>query len=114
MAATVAQRIGAHFDSQGPREILVPEWGEGAAPLLICVEPMTVSELQQIKAAGEDGSLEFLVRAIVLKAREESGARMFSRGDIYTLMHEAAAWVVQRVALEILDQDSPGEDELGN
>ena len=110
----IDQVIEQHFASQRIREILVPEWGVNGTPLIIHAGPITVGELQQIRAAGKEDSLEFLAKAIVLKARNEDGKRLFGRGDLKTLMEKADAWTVQRVALEILDTETPKADDLLN
>jgi hypothetical protein len=97
--------IKAHFESLRAQTIKVPEWGETE----ITFDPLTIAERDSIsKATGN----EFMVEAIILKAKDENGKNLFTRADKLTLMNNAAPATITRIALAILSADSKEIDSL--
>ena len=110
--SAISDRIRAHYESLGTREIAVPEWGEPGAPLQLRALPLTVADKQWIlQQAGEDEFLQ-LVYTLIRCARTPQGDAVFALGDSAMLKREADERVIRRVAGEILA--GPTETELGN
>jgi hypothetical protein len=110
----VMARISAHFSALGKKRMEVPEWGGPDGPLVLFAEPMTVGDRSRVYRHAKNDSLEFLVRTIVLKAKDAEGQPVFDVGDVHGLMTTADARVVERVANEIMCHGAPDGRELGN
>jgi len=114
----VLDRAKAHFTDLGVQHLEVPEWGEPASgetpakPLLIYWKPITLAEKQQLHNVAErDGYLARLADALILKALDAEGKKLFTIEDKFTLRHgvdpDVLAYVVTRMMA------SPGVKELG-
>lgn len=110
----VMERIQAHFAALGRNRIEVPEWGAEGVPLAIESTPMTVADRGNVYRFAKNNSLEFLVRVIVLKAEDANCKPIFTKDDVFKLLHYADARVVERVANAILGYGAPDGNELGN
>jgi len=108
----IMARVSAHFAALGKRRIEVPEWGGPDGPLVLFSNPLTVADRSKVYRHAQ-GSLEFLVRVLVLKAEDADGKPVFDVGDVHDLMTAADAKVVERVANEIMSHGAPNADELG-
>ena len=102
-----------HLDSQGMKEIVIPEWrDENDQPFVIYHTPCTLAEKNRIfrKGGGANAdNLECLVFAVILKATDADGNRLFSLKDKSTLLNEVDSDVLSRIAAEILDAEDAGE-----
>jgi hypothetical protein len=88
----------AHFDAQGTRNMMVPEWGE----LVVYWTPLTLFEKRKIFPSGR--AIEQTVAADVLihKAMDKDGKPLFSLADREKLMRQADQSIVERIAARIL------------
>lgn len=102
-------RVRAHFASLRRKRIECPEWNS-----VLFSMPITVADRNELYRFGKGGSLEFLVRAIVMKAEDEAGKPVFTKDQVFDLMHYADAYVIERIANEILGKSEPEGGELGN
>src|SRR5690606_17369688 len=93
----------AHYAAQERLIISVPEWGDESGPLMVHVFPMTMAEvnLMQKIASKKASNIEQAANIIVVKAKDESGKRIFSINDRDKLMQEADYRVVSRIAEKI-------------
>lgn len=116
MSAVLA-RAKAHYQGLERKRILVPEWGEGGKPLVVTATALNIAERRRIYRADASGrepdSATVVVRAVLLKACDEKGARLFDDMDEHALTHEADSMVVARIAREILGEAAqPGDATL--
>jgi len=109
---SVLDRMKAHFSDIGVRHIEVPEWGEDGQPLVIYFSPLTLEEKQKLQTIGErDGYVARLADALVMKAMDKDGKKLFTIEDKRTLRKQVDPDVIARVVLEMMS--SPGADEMG-
>ena len=103
-------RIKAHFESLGTREIVVPEWG-----FTIYTSPVTPTERSRIYAGikGEN-DYEVLFRVLLIKAKDREGKPLFSLEDKASILQRCDSSILIRVAAEIINGPSPPVDELKN
>lgn len=98
----------AHFESFEVKQIDVPEWD-----CIIYSTPFTLAEKKKMIKFARDDDIEFLARALILKARDAAGEPLFDLSDKPELMHKVDPTVVTRVVGEISAAPSV-EDQLGN
>lgn len=104
---TTMDRIRAHYQALGTREIEVPEW-----ELKLQAKPLTVGDKQWILDKAGDDEFRQLVYTLIRCARLPDGEWAFTIADRPALEREADERVIRRVASQILA--GPGETELGN
>lgn len=105
-------RMKAHFTDIGVRHVEVPEWGEDGKPLAIYFSPMTLAEKQKLMTIGErDGYVARLADALIMKAMDAEGKKLFTIEDKRTLRNQVDPDVLARVVRDMMA--SPGEDEMG-
>lgn len=109
MGGTVSKildRAKAHFQGLPRNEIVVPEWGEGDQPLTVTWSALTMAEIRKIGRPNDDGtsatSSTMLVRAVIEKACDASGKRLFDEMEETTLLHSVDGGVVSRIGTAIM------------
>lgn len=112
----VLERAKAHFEGLERRRIEVPEWGDGKKPLVVTFAALTVGERRRIfkpddKGRAPDGPTA-CVRAVILKACDEQGRRLFDEMDEHDLTHKVDSDVIGRIAGAILAGVDTIDDEL--
>lgn len=96
----------AHFDSLGTKEIEVPEW-----KTTIYATPLTLGEKSTlVKFAGGDDA-DFMVRMLILKAKDKKGKALFELNDKPTLLGHVHPSVLERVVNEIANITSVKDKE---
>jgi hypothetical protein len=106
------ERVAAHFDAPGVQSVEVPEWGEEGKPLVIYWKPITLQEKQRLATVGmEQGMVVRLVEALIIKALDAEGNKLFDLADKATLLRRADPEVVARIVTQMMA--SPGVKELG-
>ena len=108
---SVIDRVKEHFESQGVKKIEVAEWGEEGQPLVIYCSPFTLAEKRNLFKGAKNDDLGVLVDAIVLKAKDGEGNKIFKLDDKLTLLNNADANVIARVSTEMLNGVSYEEAE---
>lgn len=102
----ILDRAKAHYDGLDSQKIRVPEWGSPKAPLIITFTPLTVAQRRKIYKADDKGKSPdggtVCVRAVILKACDEAGRRLFDDMAEHDLTHSVDADVVGRIADAIL------------
>ena len=83
---SVIDRVKEHFDNQGIKKIEVAEWGEEGNPLVIYCKPFSLAEKRNLFKGARNDDLAVLVDAIVLKARDGDGNKIFKIDDKKTLL----------------------------
>ncbi len=103
-------RIRAHFQALGVREIIVPEWGS-----TIYSTPVTLAERHRIYAnAKSENDYEVLAKILITKAQDKDGKPLFTAEDRAVLLQKADSAVLIRVAAEIMSSAAPPVAELKN
>jgi hypothetical protein len=108
---SVIDRVKEHFESQGVKKIEVAEWGEEGQPLVIYCSPFTLAEKRNLFKGARNDDLGVLVDAIMLKAKDKDGNKIFKLDDKQTLLNKADADVIARVSTEMLNSTSLEEAE---
>lgn len=107
--SAIIEKIKAHYQSQPRREIAVPEWGADNKPFLVTWTPLTVRDEERIFAytngAAPSGST-IRLRAVMFKACDAGGARLFSEMDEHTLRFDADSRIIGRIADAMLFADA--------
>jgi hypothetical protein len=105
---SVLDKAVEHFDSFEVNQIDVPEWD-----CVVYYTPFTLAEKKKLLKFAKSDDIEFLIRTLILKARDEQGEPMFDVGDRVTLLNKVSDVVITRVVNEI--SAVPDMDEqLGN
>ena len=107
----VIDRVKAQFEALGIKKIEVAEWGEEGKPLIIYCSPFTLGEKRNLFKGAKNDDLGVLVDAIVLKAKDSEGNKLFKLDDKLTLLNNADANVIAKVATEMLSGVSYEEAE---
>ena len=108
----VIDRVKAQFESLGIKKIEVAEWGEvEGKPLIIYCSPFTLGEKRNLFKGAKNDDLGVLVDAIILKAKDGEGNKIFKLDDKLTLLNNADANVIARVSTEMLNGVSYEEAE---
>jgi hypothetical protein len=107
----VIDRVKEQFLALGIKKIEVAEWGEEGKPLIIYCSPFTLGEKRNLFKGAKNDDLGVLVDAIVLKAKDGEGNKIFKLDDKLTLLNNADANVIAKVATEMLSGISYEEAE---
>jgi hypothetical protein len=99
----VIDRVKAQFEALGIKKIEVAEWGEEGKPLIIYCSPFTLGEKRNLFKGAKNDDLGVLVDAIVLKAKDADGNKIFKLDDKLTLLNSADANVIAKVSTEMLN-----------
>ena len=100
---TVIDRVKAQFEALGIKKIEVAEWGEEGKPLIIYCSPFTLGEKRNLFKGAKNDDLSVLIDAIVLKAKDSEGNKIFKLDDKLTLLNNADANVIAKVSTEMLN-----------
>ena len=108
---SVIDRVKDHFENQGIKTIEVAEWGEEGKPLVIYSKPFTLAEKRNLFKGAKNDDLSVLVDAIVLKAIDDQGNKIFKLDDKKTLLNNADPEVIASVATQMLNSVNSEEAE---
>jgi hypothetical protein len=101
-------RITAHFDSLGQRQLVVPEW-----ETTIYFTPVTIADRNRIyKGSKGENDYETMVNIIIVKALDQDGKHHFTSADKPKLLQHADSALIARVAAAIMNGDAPNAEEL--
>jgi hypothetical protein len=100
---SVIDRVKDHFEKQGIKKIEVAEWGEEGSPLVIYCSPFSMAEKRNLFKGAKSDDLSVLVDALMLKARDADGNKVFKLDDKQVLLNKADPEVIARVATEMLN-----------
>lgn len=100
---SVIDRAKKHFSDRQIKEVVVPEWGDENGPLVIYSDPVTMAEKNRIKKRADQNDLEALAFAVILKAKNADGEKIFTIKDKHAFMHSVDANVLTRIAAEVME-----------
>ena len=107
----IIDRVKAQFEALGIKKIEVAEWGEEGKPLIIYCSPFTLGEKRNLFKGAKNDDLGVLIDAIVLKAKDSDGNKIFKLDDKLTLLNNADANVIASVATQMLSGTSYEDSE---
>lgn len=96
----------AHFDAIGTREIEIPEWES-----TIYVTPFTLKEKRTLMKVAKGDDVEFLVRTLILKAKDKKGKAVFELDDKHKMASQVHPAVLERVVGEMVSVGSIEDKE---
>jgi len=103
---SVTDKITAHFNELERGSIEVEEWD-----MTIYWSAYTVAERNKLmKFADRDGGMGLLVRALIMKAEDEQGDKIFTLEDKKVLMSKADPDVIGKVVEAMLGKEASLED----
>jgi len=108
--ANAKQHFNERRKLKGPIE--VKEWGDENGPAKIYYQVPNMQERSEIFKFVQDGGLEGVVMTLILIARDESGAPIFTGAQKDELMRSVDPDIVSRIVnhMDIVEI----EDDLGN
>lgn len=103
-----------HFSAENLIPVEIPEFADNGVPFRIWVSPMSVEEKDKIQGLSTDkrGNVrdgEFAARAVLLKAKDAEGNRLFTGGQLAILKNQMDTQIIGRIAKAIF---GAGEDEM--
>jgi len=98
----VIDRVKSQFESLGIKRLRLLSGTEEGKPLIIYCSPFTLGEKRNLFKGAKNDDLGVLVDAIVLKAKNADGEKIFKLDDKQVLLNNADANVIARVATEML------------
>ena len=102
---TILENAIAHYKSAGSelKNVAVPEWGEDGKPALIYYKPvMSLMEKGQVlKAYQGENPAEAIAEILILRARDQTGKRLFAKAQKATILREVDEDVVARIVNEM-------------
>ena len=108
----VLERAKAHYEGQGRKSIEVEEWADDdGKPTIIYSKPMTLREKSKIYKGARKDDLAILVDAIILKAENKEGEKLFGLEHKQALLRSVDADVVARIGADIIGSETD-MDEL--
>jgi len=98
-------RAVAHFNAQDVKSLSVEEWGDESGPLVIYAKPLTLNESQKLYRLSKNNELELLAYALIHKALDQNGDKMFTMDDKYKLLNSVDVGVMTKVGSWIMGTD---------
>lgn len=111
--SSVIDRARAHFSGLATNSVEVPEWGEAGKPLVIHWQPWTLAERDAVYQKAEQAGLGLFARALVAKALDENGKRLFAEADFAQLSREVSSDVIVRVGTIIWGTPAMTKQSVG-
>lgn len=96
------ERAKAHFNSLEVKRFEVEEWGDENGPLVIFSKPLTLQETSKLFKLSQSDEMEMLAHALIMKALDEEGNKLFDLGDKLFLMNNVDREVLVRVASQVM------------
>jgi hypothetical protein len=97
-------QVQAHFQRLDTRQIEVPEWADDQGkPMIIYCTPITLAEKAKIARAGDEfGRVMMLVHALIIKAQDADGKKLFTVADKKALSEKADPDVIARIVAQLM------------
>lgn len=105
---SILDKAVEHFENQSVIEIEVPEWDA-----VIYSTPFTLAEQRKLYKFAQNDDIEFLARAVIMKATDKEGEKIFDLSDKQKMMNKVDPKILSRIATEMGRSESI-EDQLGN
>ena len=100
------ERIKTHFSSQERSHFYVPEW-----ELDLYMSPLSLREQDKINARGKESPYQIAVYALILKAEDEQGEKLFTLDDKVTLLNNVSFMTVEKIITAMFNSGGVEESE---
>jgi len=110
MSEKIIDRVKSHFDAKETKIIEVTEWGDADKPLYIYATPMTLAQKNRLYKMAKDDDLTLMVEALIMKAKDNEGNPIFTRGDKPDLMRSCDPDILIRVENSIIGENDDSND----
>lgn len=112
LGVLIAKAARADYEGRGRGKVVVDEWKVDGQPVTLYFRPLTMVEQFDIASYRRDDGMQYgMVRAIILKAEDELGNRLFTFDQERTFLQQASAAVVARISNAIMAGPSVEEAE---
>jgi hypothetical protein len=109
----ILQKATEHFAAKVAGDemysVAVPEWDT-----TLYFKPATLAEQDKLYRAIQDGGLGGLVEVLIIRARDEDGNKLFKNAHRFELMNKVDPVVLDRISLELANQEAADKGDLGN
>ena len=85
-------RIRANFDNQERKHFYIQEWEQD-----IYMSPLTLREQDKINARSKDSPYQLAVYALIMKAEDEKGEKLFTLDDKVFLLDNVSFTTVEKI-----------------
>jgi hypothetical protein len=96
------ERAKAHFNNQEIKSMEVEEWSDESGPLVIYAKPLTLNETQKLYKLAKDDDLALLAYAIINKALNADGEKLFTLDNKQALMNNVDVAVLTKIGTWIM------------
>ena len=104
MPSPIIERVKAHRESLGRKQIEVPEWPDDEEnPTVFFSQPITLGEIKRWYKGINGDDISVLVDVIIAKAENSDGQKVFTLEDKQPLLRTAEFSVISRIAGEMID-----------
>jgi hypothetical protein len=100
------ERIKTHFSSQERMHFFVEEW-----ELDLYMSPLSLREQDKINARGKESPYQIAVYALILKAEDEQGEKLFTLDDKVTLLNNVSFKTVESIITAMFNSGGVEESE---
>ena len=100
------ERIKTHFSSQERMHFYVSEW-----ELDLYMSPLSLREQDKINARGKESPYQIAVYALILKAEDEQGDKLFTLDDKVTLLNNVSFATVEKIITALFISGGVEESE---
>ena len=85
-------RIKSHFNNQERKHFYIEEWDQD-----IYMTPLSLREQDKINAQSKNSPFQMAVYALILKAEDEQGEKLFTLDNKVTLLNNVSFETVEKV-----------------
>lgn len=110
----------SHFRERmtgGLSKLEVPEWADssGKAPFIYYRPSMTMKEQGEIqKFVNDNKQAEAVVMALIIRARDENGDKLFRRANMTEMLNQIDPDVLTRIVTDMSSDDLDVDDAIKN
>mgnify|MGYP003132336292 FL=1 len=98
-------RAVSHFNSIDIRSMEVEEWADESGTFKIYAKPLTLQESSKLYRLSKNDDLALLAYALIHKALDENGDKLFTMDDKYKLMNSVDVAVLTKIGTWIMGTD---------
>tara|TARA_B100000949_G_scaffold228719_1_gene236658 strand:- start:1104 stop:1460 length:357 start_codon:yes stop_codon:yes gene_type:complete len=100
------EKVTAHFESLATRKREVKEWG-----LTIYSAPISYADIKKIRIKSDGDLDDMYLYAVIDKALDEAGNRLFTIADKPALTTKADGYIIREVGAWILEHQTEEDAE---
>jgi len=91
-----------HFNSMDVRSMTVEEWSDESDPFVIYAKPLTLQESSKLYRLSKNDDLALLAYALIHKALDSDGNKLFTMEDKQKLMNSVDVGVLTKIGSWIM------------